>query len=186
MSGTISGPPSRNTATEELAVPRSKPMERGSGGGCRSEEEEEEEEEAEAEATTRGRRCRRMLQCWVGAAARATTRDCSRAALLAATELGADTPLGERDAAEEAIASTKREEGAGLCSLDLFGGEKWRCRCRRNGKTLPQMQLSFLVSFPPCELAFSGSRVASSDCSCSLARTLRRTQRREYLLQGRS
>ena len=39
-SGTMTGPPTsrRKTATEELAVPRSKPTERGSSGG---EEEEE-------------------------------------------------------------------------------------------------------------------------------------------------
>ena len=61
VSGTMTGPPSRNTATEELAVPRSKPTERGrgGGGGCWSEEEEElalEWEEEEKTATARRRR----------------------------------------------------------------------------------------------------------------------------------
>lgn len=39
VSGTICGTPSWNTATEELAVPRSKPAERGRGGGWAEEAE---------------------------------------------------------------------------------------------------------------------------------------------------
>ena len=107
-SGTMTGPPTsrRKTATEELAVPRSKPTERGSSGG--EEEEEGVEEEATATTTRGGRRRRMLLNRLAGAdaavavAARAKTRAWPRADV--------DTPLlDERGAAAEEVAIAREE-----------------------------------------------------------------------------
>lgn len=148
VSKTICGTPSsRNTATEELAVPRSKPTESGRGRGWS-------EEEAEAEtATARGSRKRRRQMLHRGAPDAAAARGAATrvAALPTGRERVVDILLEERDA--EAMEEKERSGDSIRTLLSRFVGRREkndgdgkRQACDEKENTSSKTQFRFLFS----------------------------------------